>query len=94
MFIESPEDTTYTLDARVIAARTITDFYAKTDSGTCFVQLKNATDVTTISGITASSTGLTGSISNASVDQNDRLRIEVSSSSTPVDLEIVVGYEQ
>ena len=96
MLIESPTvGKTYTLDGRVAAARTITNYYAKTSSGTCTAVLKNLTDATTIGSITVTSTGASaGSLSNTAVDENDRLGLEISIGSTPADLEIVVEYTQ
>jgi hypothetical protein len=96
MLIESPTvGKTYTLDGRVAAARTVTNYYAKTLSGTCTAVLKNLTDATTIGSITVTSTGASaGSLSNTAVDENDRLGLEISIGSTPADLEIVVEYTQ
>jgi len=94
MLMESPTvGKTFTLDGRAASARTITNYYAKTSSGTCTAVLKNLTDATTIGSITVTSTGTSaGSLSNTAVDENDRLGIEITIGSTPADLEIVVEY--
>ena len=93
MLIESPTDKTYTIDARVAAARTITNFYAKTASGTCTATLKNLTDTTTIGSMSVTSTGGSASLGSfVNVDENDRLGIEITSSSSPADLEMVVEF--
>lgn len=95
MLIESPSDKTYTLDARVAADRTVTAFYAKTASGTCTATLKNLTDATTIGTISVTSTGgSAASLTNTGLTATDRIAIEISSSSSPADLEMVVEYTQ
>jgi len=95
MLIESPSDKTYIIDGRVAAARTITNFYAKTSSGTCTATLKNVTDTTTIGTISVTSTGgSAASLSNTAVTENERLSIEISSNSSSEDLELVVEYTQ
>jgi len=96
MLIESPTvGKTFTLDGRVAAARTVTNYYAKTSSGTCTAVLKNLTDATTIGSITVTSTGASaGSLSNTAVDENDRLGLEISIGSSTADLEIVVEFTQ
>jgi len=95
MLIESPSDKTYIIDGRVAAARTITNFYAKTSSGTCTATLKNVTDTTTIGTISVTSTGgSAASLSNTAVTENERLSIEISSNSSSEDLEMVVEYTQ
>ena len=95
MLIEAPSDKTYIIDGRVAAARTVTNFYAKTSSGTCTATLKNVTDTTTIGTISVTSTGgSAGSLSNTAVTENERLSIEISSNSSAADLEIVVEFTQ
>jgi len=95
MLIESPSDKTYIIDGRVAAARTITNFYAKTSSGTCTATLKNVTDTTTIGTISVTSTGgSAASLSNTAVTENERLSIEISSNSSSEDLELVVEFTQ
>ena len=94
MLIEAPTvGKTYTIDGRVATARTVTNYYAKTSSGTCTAVLKNLTDTTTIGSITVTSTGASaGSLTNTAVDENDRLGLEITIGSSPADLEIVVEY--
>jgi hypothetical protein len=94
MLIEAPTvGKTYTIDGRVATARTVTNYYAKTSSGTCTAVLKNLTDATTIGSITVTSTGASaGSLSNTAVDENDRLGLEITIGSSTADLEIVVEY--
>jgi len=95
MLIESPSDKTYIIDGRVAAGRTVTNFYAKTSSGTCTATLKNVTDTTTIGTISVTSTGgSAASLTNTSVTENERLSIEISSNSSAADLELVVEYTQ
>jgi hypothetical protein len=95
MLIESPSDKTYIIDGRVAAGRTVTNFYAKTSSGTCTATLKNVTDTTTIGTISVTSTGgSAASLTNTSVTENERLSIEISSNSSSADLELVVEYTQ
>ena len=74
ILIETPSDKTYTLDARVAADRTVTNFFAKTSTGTCTATLKNLTDATTIGTISVTSTGgSAASLSNTSLGENDRI---------------------
>jgi hypothetical protein len=95
MLIEAPTDKTYIIDGRVAAGRTVTNFYAKTSSGTCTATLKNVTDTTTIGTISVTSTGgSAASLTNTSVTENERLSIEISSNSSAADLELVVEYTQ
>jgi hypothetical protein len=97
MLIESPTDKTYIIDGRVAAGRTVTNFYAKTSSGTCTATLKNASDTppSTIGTISVTSTGgSAASLSNTAVTENERLSIEISSNSSAADLELVVEYTQ
>ena len=95
MLIEAPTDKTYIIDGRVAKGRTVTNFYARTSSGTCTATLKNVTDTTTIGTISVTSAGgSAASLSNTTLDENDRISIEVSSSSSPADLELVVEYTQ
>ena len=95
MLIETPSDKTYTLDGRVAAARTVTNFYAKTSSGTCTATLKNLTDATTIGTISVTSTGgSAASLTNTGLTANERIAIEISSNSSGADLEMVVEYTQ
>lgn len=95
MLIETPSDKTYTLDGRVAAARTVTNFYAKTSSGTCTATLKNLTDATTIGTISVTSTGgSAASLTNTGLTANERIAIEITSNSSGADLEMVVEYTQ
>ena len=95
MLIEAPSDKDYTIDARVAAGRTVTNFYAKTSAGTCTATLKNLTDATTIGTISVTSTGgSAASLSNTTLDENDRVGITISSTSSAADLELVVEYTQ
>ena len=93
ILIETPADKDYPIDGRAATARTITNFYAKTASGTCTATLKNLTDTTTIGTISVTSTGASAaSLSNTSVDENDRVGITISSTSSADMLEMVVEY--
>jgi len=92
---DAPADKTYTLDSRVPYARTVTNFFAKTSSGTCTATLKNLTTSNTIGTISVTSAGASAaSLSNTSLSENDRIAIEVSSGSSPADLEMSVEYTQ
>ena len=91
MLIESPTDKTYTIDGRVAAARTITNFYAKTASGTCTAALKNG--IATVGTISVTSTGgSAGSLVSTSVSENARITVTISSTSSAEDLELVVEF--
>ena len=95
ILIETPSDKTYTLDARVAAARTVTNFFAKTSTGTCTATLKNLTDATTIGTIAVTdSGGSAASLSNTTLGENDRIAIEISANNNSADLEMVVEYTQ
>jgi hypothetical protein len=95
MLIEAPSDKTYIIDGRCAAARTVTNFYAKTSTGTCTATLKNVTDTTTIGTISVTSTGgSAASLSNTAIGENDRISIEISSNNSSEDLELVVEYTQ
>jgi hypothetical protein len=97
MLIESPTDKTYIIDGRVAAGRTVTNFYAKTSSGTCTATLRNASDTppSLIGSISVTSTGgSAATLANTSVTENERLSIEISSNSSSADLELVVEYTQ
>ena len=94
MVIESPTDNkTYTIDSRVPSARTITNVYARTASGSCSITLKNLTDATDIGTVVANSTGgSAASLANTGVLANDRLAIQVTGNLSPADLEISIEY--
>jgi len=96
MFITAPADKAspgYVVDARVASARTITNFYAKTESGSCVATLRNITDNVEIASVTANSTGASdASLINTAVTENERIGVVISSNSSAVDLQIVVEY--
>jgi len=96
MFITAPADKAspgYVVDARVASARTITNFYAKTESGSCVATLRNITDNVEIASVTANSTGASdASLLNTAVAENERIGVVISSNSSGVDLQIVVEY--
>ena len=96
MFITAPADKAspgYVVDARVASARTITNFYAKTESGSCVATLRNITDNVEIASVTANSTGASdASLINTAVTENERIGVVISSNSSGVDLQIVVEY--
>jgi hypothetical protein len=95
ILIETPIVKTYTLDARVAAARTVTNFYAKTSTGSCIAVLKNLTDATTIGTIAVTdSGGSAASLTNTALGENDRIAIEITANSSSADLEMVVEYTQ
>ena len=93
MLIETPADGDYTIDGRAATARTITNLYAKTDSGTCTLTLKTLTDATTIGSVSVTDAGgSASSLSNTAVGENDRLGITIASNSSSDLLELVVEY--
>lgn len=96
MFITAPADKAspgYVVDARVASARTITNFYVKTESGSCVATLRNITDNVEIASATANTSGASdASLINTGVTANERLGVVISSNSSGVDLQIVVEY--
>lgn len=95
ILIETPSVKTYTLDARVAAARTVTNFYAKTSTGSCIAVLKNLTDATTIGTIfVIDSGGSASSLTNTALGEDDRIAIEITANASGEDLEMVVEYTQ
>ena len=95
ILIESPVNKAapgYIIDQRVVASRTIKNVYAKTASGSCTIVLKRSATST------IATLGAGPAMSSASVDSQvvpgSYLEIEVSSAVSPVDLSIVVEYEQ
>ncbi len=53
--IETAADKTYTIDPGVVAARTITSFYARSGAGTCTATLENNTATVGVVSVTTSS---------------------------------------
>lgn len=89
--IETPSNKTYRLDSRAATARTITEFWAKSVSGTCTAELKNgASSIGTVN--VSSTSGAASSLTNTSIAQNDALTIVVTSNSTCADMQFVVRY--
>jgi len=95
ILIESPVNKSspgYMIDQRVVTSRTIKNLYAKTASGTCTVVVKRSGTATVA---TLAVTSAVGSVSaDSTVAPGNYLEIEVSNASSPVDLAIVVEYEQ
>lgn len=89
--IETPSNKTYRLDSRAATARTITEFWAKSVSGTCTAELKNgASSIGTVN--VSSTSGAASSLTNTSIAQNDALTIVVTSNATCADMQFVVRY--
>jgi hypothetical protein len=90
--IETAADKTYTIDPGVVAARTISQFYARSGAGTCTATLKNNTaTVGVISVTTSSSTTL---LSNTSVTADDPITLVISSNSSATDVVFSVEFTQ
>jgi hypothetical protein len=90
--IETAADKTYTIDPGVVAARSITSFYARSGSGTCTATLKNDTATVGVVSVTTSST--TAVISNTSVSADDPITLVISSNSSATDVVFSVEFTQ
>ena len=90
--IETADDKTYTIDPGVVAARSITSFYARSGSGTCTATLKNDTATVGVVSVTTSST--TAVISNTSVAADDPITLVISSNSSATDVVFSVEFTQ
>ena len=90
--IETAADKTYTIDPGVVAARTITSFYARSGAGTCTATLKNDTATVGVVSVTTSST--TAIISNTSVSADDPITLVISSNSSATDVVFSVEFTQ
>ena len=90
--IETADDKTYTIDPGVVAARSITSFYARSGSGTCTATLKNDTATVGVVSVTTSST--TAVISNTSVSADDPITLVISSNSSATDVVFSVEFTQ
>ena len=90
--IETADNKTYTIDPGVVAARTITSFYARSGSGTCTATLKNDTATVGVVSVTTSST--TAVISNTSVTADDPITLVISSNSSATDVVFSVEFTQ
>ena len=90
--IETAADKTYTIDPGVVAARTITSFYARSGSGTCTATLKNDTATVGVVSVTTSST--TAVISNTSVSADDSITLVISSNASATDVVFSVEFTQ
>ncbi|MCH9736878.1 MAG: hypothetical protein K0U78_20380, partial [Actinomycetia bacterium] len=82
----------YMIDQRVVASRTIKNIYAKTASGSCTIVLKR-TGTAIMTGLVVGTSLQTDEV-NSTVSAGNYLEIEVSNATSPVDLAIVVEYEQ
>lgn len=93
LLIDTPAVRTYTIDARAATARTITGFYAKTDTNSCTAVLRNLTQTEAVGTISVTTSGGSApSISNAAIAENDRLGIEITVNASATRLEMVVEY--
>jgi hypothetical protein len=90
--IETAADKTYTIDPGVVAARTITSFYARSGSGTCTATLKNDTATVGVVSVTTSSS--TTLLSNTSVSAGDPITLVISSNSSATDVVFSVEFTQ
>lgn len=89
--IETAADKTYTLDPGVVAARTITGFYIKSDSGTCTANLKVGTDVVRTASVSTSSGDQTP-LAYTEVAVDDVITLVISSNSSATDVTFSVEY--
>lgn len=95
ILIESPVNKAspgYMIDQRVVASRTVKNIYAKTASGSCTIVLKR-TGTAIMTGLVVGTSLQTDEV-NSTVSAGNYLEIEVSNAASPVDLAIVVEYEQ
>ena len=90
--IETADDKTYTIDPGVVAARTISSFYARSGAGTCTATLKNDTATVGVISVTTSST--TALLGNTSVSADDPITLVISSNSSATDVVFSVEYTQ
>jgi len=90
--IETAADKTYTIDPGIVAARTITSFYARSGSGTCTATLKNDTDTVGVISVTTSST--TALLGNQSVALDDPITLVISSNVAATDVVFSVEFTQ
>ena len=90
--IETADDKTYTIDPGVVAARTVTSFYARSGSGTCTATLKNDTATVGVVSVTTSSS--TTLLSNTSVSADDPITLVISSNSSATDVVFSVEFTQ
>jgi len=90
--IETAADTAYTIDPGIVAARTITSFYARSGSGTCTATLKNDTDTVGVISVTTSST--TALLGNQSVALDDPITLVISSNVAATDVVFSVEFTQ
>lgn len=89
--IETADDKTYTLDPGVVAPRTITGFYIKSDSGTCTANLKVGSDVVKTASVSTSSGDQTP-LAYTEVDVDDVITLVISSNSSATDVTFSVEY--
>ena len=89
--IETADDKTYTLDPGVVAPRTITGFYIKSDSGTCTANLKVGSDVVRTASVSTSSGDQTP-LAYTEVDVDDVITLVISSNSSATDVTFSVEY--
>ena len=90
--IETAADKTYTIDPGVVAARTISSFYARSGAGTCTATLKNDTATVGVISVTTSST--TALLGNTSVSADDPITLVISSNSSATDVVFSVEFTQ
>jgi hypothetical protein len=90
--IETADNKTYTIDPAVVAARTITSFYARSGSGTCTATLKNNTATVGVVNVTTNSTNAL--VSNPNVASGDPITIVVTSNGSATDVVFSVEFTQ
>jgi len=90
--IEIVSNKDYTLDVSSPVERTITDFYVIAATGGCTAELKGTNG--SISTVTVSTTGVTGSLSNTTLPEGGTLELGMTGAEECNDLKFSVRYSQ
>lgn len=90
--IETAADKTYTIDPGVVAARTITSFYARSGAGACTATLKN--DTATVGVVSVTTNSSTTLLTNTSVTADNPITLVISSNSSATDVVFSVEFTQ
>ena len=92
--IETAADKTYTIDPGVVAARTITSFYARSSTGTCTAKLYNGSDVVATLSVTSSSSTALLDSNYVAVSENGAITLVISSNTSATDVVFSVEFTQ
>ena len=90
--LETVDDKTYHLDAKIPQGRTIVEFFGVAASGTCDASLVSGGN--TLGTLSVSSTGSTASLSNNTLSAGASLDMVVSGNNSCTDYRFVVGFTQ